>query len=63
MSKSRKNLCDLLILFKTQGGNLFSVFVIAVSLLYRKQKGLMNNKCAFRAGNPERFSNSRREGE
>lgn len=37
MSKLRRFLRDLLILFKKQGGNLFSV--IAVSLLYRKEKG------------------------
>ena len=39
MSKLRRFLRDFLILFNKQGGNLFSVFVIAVSLLYRKQKG------------------------
>ena len=38
MSKSRRFLLDLRILFKKQGDNLFSVFVIAVFLLYRKQK-------------------------
>ena len=38
MSKLRRFLRDLLILFNKQGGNLFSVFVIAVFLLYRKQK-------------------------